>query len=361
MRLTWRRLLALAAAALVAGMLFAWSGLLNIAASGGHWAITDWFLHYVMRQSVETHSMAIEAPPLDDPALVHRGAGHYATGCAPCHGAPGQERSAVARAMTPPPPFLPERVAEWQPNELFWIVQNGVKFTGMPAWAAPERSDEVWAMVAFLLQLPMMEPERYRELALGELAGAMPVHAGLEALADPFEPLLADCARCHGRDGAGRGVGAFPKLGGQSEDYLLATLQAYALGARRSGIMQPAAHGLSEADMRRLAAHYANAGSFASDAASGGDADGEALALHGAPDQGIPACATCHEPTGRRYPAYPALRGQTADYLAQQLRLFRDGSRGGTAYGHIMQTIARRMSDAQILATARYFGSEPAP
>jgi len=194
MRLTLRRLLVLAAAALVAGMLFAWSGLLNIAASGGHWAITDWFLHYVMRQSVETHSMAIEAPPLDDPALVHRGAGHYATGCAPCHGAPGQERSAVARAMTPPPPFLPERVAEWQPNELFWIVQNGVKFTGMPAWPALERDDEVWAVTAFVRRLPGLDAAGYASL----------VHpAPQRPASDAPEVVSRRCARCHGMDGRG--------------------------------------------------------------------------------------------------------------------------------------------------------------
>jgi cytochrome c553 len=356
MRLTWPRLLILALAGLLGGLLLAWSGLINVGASTGHWAITDWFLHYAMRQSVETHSMGIEAPPLDDPALIHRGAGHYASGCAPCHGAPGQPRSAIARAMTPPPPFLPEKIREWQPHELFWIVRHGVKFTGMPAWAALERTDEVWAMTAFLLQLPDMQPEAYRMLALGEVAENY--DAGLEGLADPFAPVLAECARCHGRDGSGRGVGAFPILKGQSEAYLFASLQAYAQGRRHSGIMQPAAVPLDEPQMRRLAAHYANAGAFASGAAL--DAGpGAAIARQGVPADGIPACVSCHEPRGARYPAYPALRGQTADYIAGQLRLFRDGARGGTAYAHIMATIARRLDDAQIDAVAAYFGMTP--
>ena len=182
-----------------------------------------------------------------------------------------------------------------------------------------------------------------------------------QALADPLEPVLVGCARCHGRDGTGRGVGAFPKLAGQSENYLLATLQAYAHGARRSGIMQPAAAKLSEPEMRQLARHYADAGSLASDGSGGSNAYGEQIARQGAPNEGIPACVTCHEPAGKRYPAYPALRGQTADYLAQQLRLFKAGIRGGTAYAHIMATIAGRMSDAQILAVAGYFGSQPQP
>ena len=83
MRLTWTRLLILAVLGLLGGLAFAWSGLFNVGASTGHWAITDWFLHYAMRQSVETHSGGIAAPPLDDPALIDRGAGHYASGCAP--------------------------------------------------------------------------------------------------------------------------------------------------------------------------------------------------------------------------------------------------------------------------------------
>jgi cytochrome c553 len=360
MRLTWTRLLILAVLGLLGGLLFAWSGLFNVGASTGHWAITDWFLHYGMRQSVETHASGITAPSLDDPALVHRGAGHYASGCAPCHGAPGQPRSPVAASMTPPPPFLPERIPEWQPNELFWIVRHGVKFTGMPAWASVPRGDEVWAMVAFLLRLPDMQPEDYRALALGESGGGEGYDAGLEGLADPFEPVLAECARCHGRDGGGRGVGAFPILAGQSETYLLASLEAFAQGRRHSGIMQPAAAPLTEAQMRRLARHFATAGPLASGPPDAGNAYGEEIARRGVPAEGIPACVSCHEPPGGRYPPYPALRGQTAGYLAQQLRLFRAGIRGGGPFAHIMQTIAQRMTDAQILAAADYFGSDPA-
>jgi cytochrome c553 len=119
--------------------------------------------------------------------------------------------------------------------------------------------------------------------------------------------------------------------------------------------MQPAAVPLSDAQMRRLAAHYAEAGSLAAPAVDGGP--GEAIARSGVPERGIPACVSCHEPAGARYPAYPALRGQTADYLAQQLRLFRDGIRGGTAFAHIMETIAKRLSDEQIEAVAAYFGT----
>ncbi|MGA1819200.1 cytochrome C, partial [Sphingobium sp. WW5] len=55
----------------ILGMLIAWSGAMQISASSGHWRITDWFLHWTMRNSVRTYAW-LDAPPdpLDDEGLV---------------------------------------------------------------------------------------------------------------------------------------------------------------------------------------------------------------------------------------------------------------------------------------------------
>src|SRR3546814_371868 len=126
--------------------------------------------------------------------------------------------------MTPHPPFLPPKIEEWDPEELFYIVKHGVKFTGMPGWPATDRDDEIWAMTAFLLQLPDLSPEDYHLLAFGEAkqsAAAEP----LEELSGPSAPSIPsivqqNCARCHGTAGLGRGTGAFPRLAGQHREYL---------------------------------------------------------------------------------------------------------------------------------------------
>ena len=52
----------LAALAVAGGLLLAWSGLVSVAASSGHYAITTWFLHYTMRQAVKTQSSLVEVP-----------------------------------------------------------------------------------------------------------------------------------------------------------------------------------------------------------------------------------------------------------------------------------------------------------
>lgn len=368
---------AAAIAVVLGGFLFAWSGLFNIGASTGHWAITAWFLHFAMHNSVETHALGIEAPALDDPALVLKGAGHYEQGCAPCHGTPGHAPNPVVREMTPHPPHLVDRIEGWAPEELFWIVKHGVKFTGMPAWPARTRDDEVWAMTAFLLRLPELSPAEYRRLVHGETAEERKTaaDAALGALADPLGAALAKCARCHGYDGSGRGEGAFPILGRQKEAYLYESLKSYAAGERFSGIMQLAASGLSPASMAVLARHYATAGGTGSSAPGSGDGaegnratrpaeadaamvrEGEAIAQSGIPAAGVPACASCHGPASTpRHPLYPVLAGQVPGYLSLQLSLFKNGARGGTAYAHIMRTIAKRLSDRQIEAVSQYYG-----
>lgn len=373
-RVLWM-LAGLAGLGAVFGFLLAWVGLVPVAASSGHWPITDWFLHFTMRQSVRTSALGIEVPALDDPALVLRGAGHYRTGCAPCHGAPGVSRSLVVRHMTPEPPYLPPRIPSWEPNELFWIVKHGVKFTGMPAWPAQGRDDEVWAMVAFLSRLPELDTEEYRRLSLGEgepsVMGGARAAARLRALGGSdgasIDGIVESCARCHGADGAGRGVGAFPILAGQTERYLHASLRAYALGERHSGIMQPLVAGLDDTVMRSLARYYAQSPAISEPPKS--DIDPEALkngatiVAEGIPEQGVPACRHCHGPKETpRNPVYPVLAGQHADYLALQLDLFKTDRRGGTPYAHIMRTVAARLTPDQIRDVALYYASlDPEP
>lgn len=354
-----------AGAALAAlAALAAFVGLAPVAASAGHWKITDWLLHSTMRHTVRVRSLQHEPPALSAPALVLRGAGHYDSGCAPCHGAPGVHPSKVTQRMTPHPPVLTTRIPKWKPRELFWIVKNGVKFTGMPAWVAPTRDDEVWAMVAFLVRMPGMTPEEYRRLSQGESARDSVGSAGrrAEALQEPLESALAVCARCHGRDGAGRGEGAFPRLAGQREEYLLAALQAYADGKRFSGIMQPQAAGLDDAMRRVLARHYASRRTAAMLPEVPIDPDarrrGERIALDGAGRQGVPACSQCHGPAeAPRNPHFPVLAGQYLAYLELQLELFQKGARGGSPFAAIMDTAAHRLTPEQIRDVASFYAA----
>ena len=344
------------------GFLFAASGIASIKASSRHWAITEWFLNFSKERSVATHSMGIKPPPLDVDWRVMKGAGHFETGCRPCHGSPGLALPRVPYAMTPNAPWLGPEVADWDPAELFYIIKHGIKFTGMPAWPAKNRDDEVWAVVAFLQKLPGLDKDSYRGLVHGDAAPDPDV-----ALQELFPPkgirnlVIQNCSRCHGADGNGRGTGAFPKLAGQKREYLLASLAAYAAGERPSGVMEPIAAELEPPVMQELADYYSLLRRTTAKQSNQAAPDrGRIIATFGIPEKGVPACAECHLPnTGPKNPIYPILAGQYPEYITLQLELFKAAHRGGTSYAHIMHHVAKNLDEQEINDVAAFFASLP--
>ncbi len=343
----------------VGGFLFAWSGLYNVAASKGHWSGVEAILEFGMHSSVRTHAMGIEVPDLGIASQIERGAAHYRIGCAACHGAPGQAPSPIAQAMLPPPPDLGPRVAAWEPNELFWIVMNGLKYTGMPAWPAQGRDDEVWALVDFLQQLPTMDSAEYEALTTLDTTDAA---AGSDA---SVETILRGCSQCHGLDGTGRPSGAFPRLDMLSASYIQRQLQDFAEGKRQSGIMQPIAVELDETERQIIAGYYA---AQQSSIAVGPPRDtgselfklGQSLTEVGVQEDGIPPCVSCHaENAAERHPLYPSLFGQHATQIADQLALFQSGNRCGTPTARIMCVVGQRLSQEQINAVSNYLSGWP--
>ncbi len=339
-RITWKRL-ALALAGMVAlALAVGWSGAINVAASSGHWPITNWFLHWVMRNSVATRS-ALESPKAAaDPQGLVSAAGHFAASCAACHGAPGMRPRAVFQAATPPAPDLARTAKQWSDRELFWIIDHGVKFSGMPAWPARDRPDEVRRMVAFVRRLPTMTPADYARLT-GGIAGI----AGA--------PRFEACAGCHGADGRGRGQGDIPVLGGQNPAYLEAALRAYRDGHRSSGVMANAAALLSDADAAALARRFAALPGLGAPPKVR-DADAERIVMRGLPDRQLPACASCHAP-GK---PYPVLAGQKPDYLAARLWQMRGDDKEVDARQSqaTMPVIARRIPKEMVDRLAAYLG-----
>jgi cytochrome c553 len=344
-------------AALLGGaILFAWSGLYDIAASGGHWKVVERFLEFGMRSSVKTNAAGIEAPRLDNPGLIRLGAGHFHRGCAFCHGAPGMPVNPIAEQMLPSPPDLSISMRPWKERELFWIVKHGFKYTGMPGWVALERDDEIWAVVAFLTALPALDAESYRGLALGDVR--LSPRSGSELATSESNPeAVSACARCHGGDGQRPMSNLVPVLHGQPAEFLVSALNAYAEGKRRSGIMQPLAADLRAEDIQNIAEYYAGLSLPRAEVDSKDEAlieRGRKLALEGAPEAGIPPCMACHGNPGG---AAPRLAGQHAAYLTGQLQLWRAGLVPTTAGAALMAPVAQHLSDEQIKALSAYFAT----
>jgi cytochrome c553 len=165
------------------------------------------------------------------------------------------------------------------------------------------------------------------------------------------------CAQCHAFNGAADGTGAFPRIAGQSSDYLAAQLRDFASNVRANAVMSPIAKALMADDVADVAAYYAGLDPPFLPLSKPDPAlvkTGEQLAKVGSEARGIQACDNCHGPGGvGEPPAIPYLAGQYAPYIAFQVRMWQRGYRKNSP--DMMADVAKLLNDQEIAALAAYY------
>jgi mono/diheme cytochrome c family protein len=101
------------------------------------------------------------------PEVLAEARAHFADHCASCHGNDGSGQTEIGQHLYPKAPDM--RQADTQSlsdGELFYIIHNGIRLTGMPAWgdAAPDEDQESWMLVHFIRHLPKLSPEELDEM-----------------------------------------------------------------------------------------------------------------------------------------------------------------------------------------------------
>lgn len=187
---------------------------------------------------------------------------------------------------------------------------------------------------------------------------------------DPTEGLeLANssgCGGCHGADGNSP-VPSFPKIAGLGANYLFKQLQDIREGNRVIVEMDGLVDDYDDEELKDLAAYYnsqtlqlAGAKPLEVRVNAGIKVDGLKLGARvyraGNLETNVPSCMGCHSPRGLgNEPAgYPRLGGQYSEYIAKQLRMFRDGERVNDGNSAIMRTVAKNMTNAEIDAVANF-------
>jgi len=164
--------------------LFIFSGRYNIAAVEPHSAVEQWLFATVRDRSIASHSQVIQPPSsLADPARIQAGFHEYHEMCFTCHGAPGRKPSSIGQGLNPEAPKLDaEAIQARSDAALFWIVKNGLRMTGMPAFGPTHAEETLWSIVAFLRKLPELKPQEYNAMVetagLQEAEGQGHSHAG---------------------------------------------------------------------------------------------------------------------------------------------------------------------------------------
>ena len=93
--------------------------------------------------------------PADMKASAASGSTRYDAQCGACHGPDGRSQMPIGRWMYPRAADLTsDQVQSFSDQELFWIIQNGIRFTGMPGFGKVESEDRIWNLVDYVRTLP---------------------------------------------------------------------------------------------------------------------------------------------------------------------------------------------------------------
>jgi mono/diheme cytochrome c family protein len=148
----------------IAAAVFFFGGYYSIAGTAGEPEIVKWAFGQIRDASIARH--AKDTPPLslDDPATVRAGArSYFERGCGNCHGGPGLEWAKFSEGLRPEPPDLKEVGHERTPQQLFWVIKNGIYLTGMPSFGVIEAPDrEIWTVVAFVKKLQSVTEDEFK-------------------------------------------------------------------------------------------------------------------------------------------------------------------------------------------------------
>jgi cytochrome c1 len=202
-----------------AGAVILLSGAYSTAATKQHFRVTYRILELGLKFSVARNAAGIVVPDLERVADINVGHACYREHCLQCHGAPGVAREPLGRGQLPSPSSLAESAREWTPAHLFYVTQQGVRMSGMPAWEFRISEQGLWSTVAFLKAMPRMTAVEYKQFADSNVdAGCpKPTTAG-EYAPERAQMMLRQyaCDNCHLIDGM---VGPITHIGPSLEHW----------------------------------------------------------------------------------------------------------------------------------------------
>jgi mono/diheme cytochrome c family protein len=158
----------------ILGMLFALIALI----AGAYWALEQGYVNFgadqkpgyvedKMAMTALDRSADRRAPKTENPVAPTEknlvlGAKLYLDHCAGCHGVPSNADGPFAQSFYPPVPGFFQHAPDMTPAQNFYIIQHGVRWTGMPAWDKTLSEDQTWTLVAFLSNIEKLPPAAQR-------------------------------------------------------------------------------------------------------------------------------------------------------------------------------------------------------
>lgn len=117
--------------------------------------------------SIPGKAVDVKNPVQPGPGVLPRAMAHFADHCASCHGNDGRGNTLIGRGLYPKPPDMTASTQKLTDGQIYYIIENGIRFTGMPAFGenpGDENDQESWDLVHFIRRLPQMTPDEIAQM-----------------------------------------------------------------------------------------------------------------------------------------------------------------------------------------------------
>lgn len=115
--------------------------------------------------AVPRNARQAKNPLSSSPEMIQESAHHFADHCASCHANDGSGTTDMGRNLFPRAPDMRrEATQRLSDGELYYIIHNGVRWTGMPAWGSPDNDLDSWKLVLFIRHLPQLSPDELHDM-----------------------------------------------------------------------------------------------------------------------------------------------------------------------------------------------------
>ena len=125
----------------------------------------EMFARNVRRIALPAGAREMKNPHPQTEASMADAREHFVEHCSICHGFDGRGNSTIGRNLYPKVPDMTGAdTQKLTDGELHYIISNGIRFTGMPAWGGEDTPESMWALVAFTRRLPKLSPEELKHM-----------------------------------------------------------------------------------------------------------------------------------------------------------------------------------------------------
>jgi mono/diheme cytochrome c family protein len=129
------------------------------------WAIEEFVARRLRKLATGSDARRMMNPHSPSPEILAEARDHFAEHCALCHADDGSGKTEIGEGMYPPASDLRQpETQELTDGELFQIIRNGIRFTGMPGWGDVDTDEEIWELVLFVRHLPDLSAEELEHM-----------------------------------------------------------------------------------------------------------------------------------------------------------------------------------------------------